>query len=384
MSFLAILLIYAAATSAAAVAVRSAGVEWLEAGPLYLQLNSSGRLMSLLLRPARHLSRALSLLGDVSAVVSVPLGIAATAWLARTTLELASSGWRAPPSVLPPIPGFTLSLSWGVILALFTTLLFHELGHAYSAVSEGLGVKRIGFFVLLLIPGAFVELDERELFSLPPRKSARVLSSGIGANLMLAALLLLLGVAALQGFPRSPSGVYVERVLPESPSQGILRPGTVIFAANHTPTPTLDSLFSVLSSARPGDALILDTSEGRVRLRLGCRPDNQSAPWMGILLSPMGYYSPRASGLPASWAHEFAKDILLAVLFNLSAAAINALPALPLDAGKVLAIFLGVDLGGRGGASSTTRGRALLAVSVLVWLLLALNLGYSVIRFVAS
>ena len=384
MSFLSILLAYAIATSAASVLAKRLGIKWLEGGPLYLQINSSGRMKEVLLKPAKTLRKTFTIVGDLSTALAIPLGLVTTAWLVRITWNLISSGWQAPPSVLPPIPGFTLSLSWGVVLALFLTLLAHELGHAYAAVGEGLQIKKIGFFVLLLIPGAFVELDERELLSLPPRRSARVLSSGIGANLILAILLLLVGLGALQGFPRAPSGIYVERVVPDSPSWGIIQPGTVIYAMNSTPTPTIDALSSFLRGAKPGDLVILDTSEGPLSLRLGSRPDNQSAPWMGVLLSPLGYYTPRISILPTSWAFELSKDILLAILFNLSAAAINAMPALPLDVGKVLAIRLGVDLTGERGLTGALEGRVVLAVSALIWALLAINLGYSVIRFVVS
>ncbi len=384
MSFLGVLLIYAMLTSAASIAARKVGWGWLEAGPLYVQINSSGRMKEVLLRPAKVLKRAFTVIGDVSIALAIPLGLATTAWLVKITWNLISSGWRTPPTVLPPIPGFTLSLSWGVVLALFLTLLAHELGHAYAAVSEGLQIRKIGFFVLLLIPGAFVELDERDLFSLSPRRSARVLSSGIGANVILAVLLLLVGLGALQGFPRTPSGIYVERVVPGSPSWGIIQPGTVIYAMNSTPTPTIDALSSFLRGAKPGDLVILDTSDGPLSLRLGSRPDNQSAPWMGVLLSPLGYYTPRISILPPSWAFEFSKDILLAILFNLSAAAINAMPALPLDVGKILAIRLGIDFTGEQGLTSTPGGRLVLAASAFIWVLLVVNLGYSVIRFVGS
>ncbi|HDM92812.1 MAG TPA: RIP metalloprotease [Candidatus Korarchaeota archaeon] len=380
MPFVEILGLFAGVSTLAMLAGRALNLDWLEAYPLFIQISAPQRVRSLLIKPAHNMRRLMGLLGDASLPVSAIVGAWALAWLVKTTGQLIKSWGRGPPTVLPPIPGFTLSFSGEVLFALFFTLLVHELGHAYSAVSQGLEVKKIGFFMLFLIPGAFVEIDEEALFRAPLRRSARILSSGVGVNAIAACLVLLTGLAAFHGFPTMPSGVYVEDVVTNGPSWGLIPPGTVIYAINSTRTPTLDDLIRCLREASPGELAILETSRGTITVELGARPDNSSRAWLGVLLSPFGYYSPRLSYLSPSVAFSLARILLFLVIFNLSAAAINALPALPLDIGRILAILFSRSARDES-LSFSTLSKLLYALSGAIWGMLGLNLVYSVIKF---
>ena len=380
MPFVEILGLFAGVSTLAMLAGRALNLDWLEAYPLFIQISAPQRVRSLLIKPAHNMKRLMGLLGDASLPVSAIVGAWALAWLVKTTGQLIKSWGRGPPTVLPPIPGFTLSFSGEVLFALFFTLLVHELGHAYSAVSQGLEVKKIGFFMLFLIPGAFVEIDEEALFRAPLRRSARILSSGVGVNAIAACLVLLTGLAAFHGFPTMPSGVYVEDVVTNGPSWGLIPPGTVIYAINSTRTPTLDDLIRCLREASPGELAILETSRGTITVELGARPDNSSRAWLGVLLSPFGYYSPRLSYLSPSVAFSLARILLFLVIFNLSAAAINALPALPLDIGRILAILFSRSARDES-LSFSTLSKLLYALSGAIWGMLGLNLVYSVIKF---
>jgi len=380
MPFVEILGLFAGVSTLAMLAGRALNLDWLEAYPLFIQISAPQRVRSLLIKPAHNMRRLMGLLGDASLPVSAIVGAWALAWLVKTTGQLIKSWGRGPPTVLPPIPGFTLSFSGEVLFALFFTLLVHELGHAYSAVSQGLEVKKIGFFMLFLIPGAFVEIDEEALFRAPLRRSARILSSGVGVNAIAACLVLLTGLAAFHGFPTMPSGVYVEDVVTNGPSWGLIPPGTVIYAMNSTRTPTLDDLIRCLREASPGELAILETSRGTITVELGARPDNSSRAWLGVLLSPFGYYSPRLSYLSPSVAFSLARILLFLVIFNLSAAAINALPALPLDIGRILAILFSRSARDES-LSFSTLSKLLYALSGAIWGMLGLNLVYSVIKF---
>jgi len=380
MEFIEILVLFTGVSTLAMLTGRVLGLDWLEAYPLFIQISTPQRVRNLLVKPARNMERLMGLLGDVSLLVSAVIGAWALVWLVRTTGQLIKSWGRGPPTVLPPIPGFTLSFSGEVLFALFFTLLIHELGHAYSAVSHGLEIKKIGFFVLFLIPGAFVEIDEEALFRAPVRRSARILSSGVGVNAIATCLILLVGLAAFYGFPTRPSGVYVEDVVTNGPSWGLISPGTVIYAMNSTRTHTLDDLIRCLRRASPGELAILETSRGTITVKLGARPDNSSGAWLGVLLSPLGYYRPRLGYLSPCAAFSAAKTLLFLVIFNLSAAAINALPALPLDVGRILAILFSRSTQNES-LSASKLYKLLYAVSAVIWGMLGLNLIYSVIRF---
>jgi len=106
------------------------------------------------------------------------------------------SSYNAPRNILL-IPGLNeyIPFLWGWI-ALFVTMLVHEFAHGILSRVEGVRVKSMGIVTLLVAPiAAFVEPDEEDLFGTknkPPlvNRAARIriLSAGVIANFMVAAL----------------------------------------------------------------------------------------------------------------------------------------------------------------------------------------------------
>ncbi|MEM4717220.1 MAG: site-2 protease family protein [Desulfurococcaceae archaeon] len=72
------------------------------------------------------------------------------------------------------------------ILVVFISVSLHELLHAKIALKSGIPVKSYGFVLALLLPAAFVEIDE-EAFSKALRKAKiAILAAGVVINLLLA------------------------------------------------------------------------------------------------------------------------------------------------------------------------------------------------------
>ncbi|KAJ2773276.1 hypothetical protein IWQ56_001055 [Coemansia nantahalensis] len=107
----------------------------------------------------------------------------ADAHSAQLTRRLLGGGGRQ--QVLRPIiPGVTLPMShvWYYLLSLALCAVVHELGHAVAAARAGVGIRRVGVFIMGIYPGAFVELARAQLEGAPVAAQLRVACAGIWHN----------------------------------------------------------------------------------------------------------------------------------------------------------------------------------------------------------
>ncbi len=133
------------------------------------------------------------------------------------------SVYTAPRNVLL-IPGINqfIPLWWGWI-ALFVTMAVHEFSHGILCRAEGIRVKSMGIALLAAPVAAFVEPDEEELFGSENKKAkasraarVRILSAGVIANFVVAALALALFFGPVIGAIAPVDRVVVVDVVPDS------------------------------------------------------------------------------------------------------------------------------------------------------------------------
>lgn len=133
------------------------------------------------------------------------------------------SVYTAPRNVLL-IPGINqfIPLWWGWI-ALFVTMAVHEFSHGILCRAEGIRVKSMGVALLAAPVAAFVEPDEEELFGSPDKGGkatraarVRILSAGVVANFVVAALALALFFGPVIGAIAPLDRVVVVDVVPGS------------------------------------------------------------------------------------------------------------------------------------------------------------------------
>lgn len=133
------------------------------------------------------------------------------------------SVYTAPRNVLL-IPGINqfIPLWWGWI-ALFVTMAVHEFSHGILCRAEGIRVKSMGIALLVAPVAAFVEPDEEELFGSENKKAkasraarVRILSAGVIANFVVAAVALALFFGPVIGAIAPVDRVVVVDVVPDS------------------------------------------------------------------------------------------------------------------------------------------------------------------------
>jgi len=119
---------------------------------------------------------------------------------------------NAVPGAKLILPGITIPLVEGII-ALFSVLLVHESSHGYVMRAQDLRTKSTGLLLWIVIPGAFVEQDDKQLQRAPLVKRLRVYAAGSFANVVFALLCFGLILALISPKP----GVYVYGIENGSP-----------------------------------------------------------------------------------------------------------------------------------------------------------------------
>lgn len=256
------------------------------------------------------------------------------------------------PSVSIVIPGVDIPGSqiyvpfvYGLI-ALATVLVIHEFSHGIQAVGEKIPIKSIGLLLFAIIPGAFVEPDEDKLNEAKKSSRLRVYAAGSIANVTLAIVALILLSLASVGIPHyfDEDGIAVDRVVSDSPCEGILKEGMVLQAIDNKTISNSEDYVGVVSSFAPGDNVTIQTDQGNYQVTLGTNPNNESLGYFGI--QAVKHFELVDDSLrPLPWIlFELVELFKWVAMLNLGIGLFNLLPMKPLDGGYMLEILLSYKL----------------------------------------
>ena len=256
------------------------------------------------------------------------------------------------PSVSIVIPGVEMPGSsiyipfvYGLI-ALATVLVVHEFSHGVQAVGEKISIKSIGLLLFAIIPGAFVEPDEEELKNAKRTSRLRVYAAGSIANVTLAIIAMLLVSLIAMGIPTyfDENGIEIDRVVSDSPSDGILKEGMVIEAVGNEKINDSESYVNVIGSFKPGDNVSVQTDQGTYSVVLDKNPNNESVGFFGIQANKHFELINDSLG-PIPWVlFELLELFQWIFMLNLGIGLFNLLPMKPLDGGYMLEILLSYRL----------------------------------------
>lgn len=140
----------------------------------------------------------------------------------------------------PVMPGLNLPSSDipYYLTTLITSALFHEAGHALAAANEMVRLNGWGVFLLLVYPGAYVELHPDHLALISASRQLRIYCAGVWHNLVMAVCgivaFFLLPIMLLPLYSRGVGGVVL--YLPDdSVLTNKLSPATIITNVNMCP-----------------------------------------------------------------------------------------------------------------------------------------------------
>ncbi len=249
------------------------------------------------------------------------------------------------PGVEMPGSSIYIPFLYG-LLALASVLIVHEFSHGIQAVGEKISIKSIGLLLFAIIPGAFVEPDEDELKSAKKSSRLRVYAAGSIANISLAIIAILLVSLVSAGIPTffAEDGIAIDRIVSDSPSDGILKEGMVLEAIDNHKITNSSEYTSIVSSFSPGDNVTVKTDQGTYTLTLDKNPSNESRGFFGIQANKHFELINDSLG-PIPWVlFELLELFQWVFMLNLGIGLFNLLPLKPLDGGYMLEILLSYKL----------------------------------------
>jgi membrane-associated protease RseP (regulator of RpoE activity) len=249
------------------------------------------------------------------------------------------------PGVEMPGSSIYIPFIYGLI-ALATVLIVHEFSHGIQSVGEKISIKSVGLLLFAIIPGAFVEPDEDELKAAKRSSRLRVYAAGSVANITLAIIAILLVSLISAGIPNyfAEDGIAIDRIVSDSPSDGVLKEGMVLEAIDNHKINDSDSYVNVVSLYKPGDNVTVQTDQGSYSLTLDKNPNNESRGFFGIQANKHFELINDSLG-PIPWGLFELLDLFQWVfMLNLGIGLFNLLPLKPLDGGYMLEILLSYKL----------------------------------------
>ncbi len=296
------------------------------------------------------------------AIPSGLLGMAFILWaLVRQVFRIfANPDVGAGAGIILPGPGtgiygpfITVSI-WYFLLAIGVVVLVHEGAHALVGKAHGLKLKHTGVGLFAVLPLAFVELDEKQLFSAPAKKQISVFAAGPFANLVSGAIFFLIGTFLIlpavagairvdgltvdpkEGYGAMQAGlqegdqilsingetIVIEGILPV-PEHFTFPPSALARVAVIAP-----SFRNILNSVKPGEEVVLETARGSFSVVTSPHPLDQSRAYLGVDVRPHISNSGQISWL------LFIHDLIMWIfIFNIGVGLFNLLPLGPLDGG---------------------------------------------------
>lgn len=288
--------------------------------------------------------------------VGIVVSFAAMAIMTYLLLDSLSTITQTP-SVSLVIPGVEVPGSpifipflYGII-GLATVIIVHEFSHGILARAEKINIKSIGLLLFAVLPGAFVEPDEKDMEKAKKTSRMRVYAAGSIANISLFVVAFLI-MTAISSFaiPAAfhESGVEIQRVIDDAPADNILKPGMIVKSINGYNVTDGDSYSKAVSTLKPGEMVNVTTNTGNYNFTAGKNPNNESVGYMGVqgvknYQIDSGVVNTFGNQLPWAW-FELVNMFMWIAFLNLAVGLFNLLPMKPLDGGHLLEELLDYKL----------------------------------------
>ena len=292
---------------------------------------------------------------------------------------------RALPGVRFVLPGIVPGLTiFAWLVGIASVLFVHEFAHGFVLRAQGLETKSVGGMLLVALPGAFVEPDEKQLKKAPILKRLRVFGAGSFANVLFA--FLCLGILLLLLAPKP--GVYVSGVAENYPAENVLDPGMRIYSIDNVLISIYEDFSDFMDDTKPEQIIQISTDNGNIQIELAEHPENENKGFIGIRTISAFSHSEFTNPLFVAWVmmseltgrpvfHSYAYHasvpwglidvIKWMFVLNFGIGLFNLLPAVPLDGGY---IFQGII---ERASSKETARRVSRALSLIVLALIIVN-----------
>ncbi|MEM5878795.1 MAG: site-2 protease family protein, partial [Candidatus Aenigmatarchaeota archaeon] len=265
---------------------------------LILRRSTKGK--EFIYRFAEKNEKALKILGTVGIIIGILASFYGSYLLFKSTFDIFSSKTKESTLrlVLPSVegvnmPGFVLGVPfWYWIIAVFVVMFIHEPMHAFLARAEKIDVKSFGLLLFIILPGAFVEPNERQLKRKPLVSKLRVFAAGSFGNILAAGImiLLILGFNKIVSAFINPAGIGFESLIAGSYAEAAELNGLIV-KINGIDVKTLGDLSNAMKDVNPGDEIQVTTTKGTYNIKTISDPENEQRALIGIQKPYVEYVS---------------------------------------------------------------------------------------------
>lgn len=265
-----------------------------------------------------------------------------------------------PALILPgldsPEPGAPIDFQPGAtfipieywVIAIAVLMFVHELSHGIVARTEGFEINSVGWIILGIIPGAFVEPkgenmlpgDDNDVSESNTiweggdwKSRLKVLCAGSFANYLTAGIFLLLmaGTAfGVSSYATQDTSNLNYQAFESYPAFEAGMTEGEIYSINGVDVETVEDVREVLANVAPGEEVVLVTSEGEFTVET-TEMEGFDNGYLGIGFSNVEWKESWQPFQPAlQW---FASLLYVVAIINLFVGLFNMLPFKPLDGG---------------------------------------------------
>jgi membrane-associated protease RseP (regulator of RpoE activity) len=342
---------------------------------------------------------------SIGVIVAILAGLLGTGYMVFETYNIVSGSSVPTLGLVIPYPSSEVSIRPGLVtlppwiwlIAIIILLIPHELSHGLALAMNKLKIKSLGLISFFIIPGAFVEPDEKQLKKAKLWNKLQVYCAGSFSNIVTAILLIFVFHGFIASF-YSPAGAYyfietrgfeleksdilelnnlssewIEVVskngtfltneatlnatlnktyilaTKDLPSlRGGMPRGGAILSIDGVKTIGPKEIDSELSKRLPGETILVETSSGAYNITLADRNGTgyiginiDKGSWIFGALNPTNrqYYEVK-EGRSEQTAKSLGLLLSLTIAICLGVAIFNMFPMKPLDGGHVIdAIF---------------------------------------------
>jgi len=297
--------------------------------------------------------KKLRIIGNIAIIVGIIVSVTGVFMLVQSSYKLISKPEEATQGVklvFPSVsglkmPGFVLGVPfWYWILGVFIVLFAHEPMHALLARAEKIKIKSFGVLLFFILPGAFVDPDEKQIKKLSMIKKLRIFAAGSFGNLIVAGVFLFLIVSYNFLFDSLTltEGVIFEKTIENTGASEVGLTGTIT-EINDKEVKSIVDFSNIMKDVKPGDIIKIKTDQGYFQVKTTASSEDPKKPFIGIgkprtlfiykgVLKDFGVVSENTLYI-ISWVLGLFEWVFV---LNIGIGTFNLFPIKPLDGGLML------------------------------------------------
>ena len=283
-----------------------------------------------------------SIFGLAAITVGIIASLVSFYFILQSSYTILTSPGQSRPGLQPIIPSVpstavcTYALCvpfWYWIIGVMVVLLSHELSHAFVSRAENIRIKSFGLLSLLILPGAFVEPDEKQLKKSSSLTKLKIYAAGSFANIIIFAVATALSIAMFQTL-YVENGVHFQSLIEGSPAMKAEMKG-IITGINGQKVLNINDFREIIGSIPVGKPVNITTTEATYKFVTAANPENKTTSFIGIANPSNSFGVAPTFGMVAG-SIEWMYQLLVWVAFlNIGIGLVNLLPIKPLDGGLV-------------------------------------------------